>query len=88
MKTAYLTNDGEYTIFSYGDRAITFLTGKRLRRYISVKEWDNGYIVVECENKDSSLQEDYIDLIPVLKNLYFDTDRFLKNIEEVKLKYE
>ncbi len=87
MNTAYLSNYDEYTTFTYQDRIITFLTGKRLRRYLKVKEWKNGYLVVECENKDLSIEEDYIDLNPILANLYFDPDSFLKDIKEVQLDY-
>lgn len=88
MGLAYLSNHDDYTTFSYGDRTITFLTGKRLRRYTDIKEWDNGYIVVQCTNKDDSSEEDYIDLVPILKNLYFDPTVFLKDIEGVQLRYE
>jgi len=88
FRTAYLSNYDEYTTFSFGDRTITFLTGKRLRKYVSVKEWDNGYIVVECENKDDTLEEDYIDLVPILINLRFDPVMFLKNIDEVRVQYD
>ena len=47
---ALLSNKGEYTLFSYGDTTITFLTGKHLERYTAVKEWDNGYIVVMAKD--------------------------------------
>ncbi len=87
MNIAYLSNYDEYTTFTYKDRIITFLTGKRLKRYLKVKEWNNGYLVVECENKDLSVEEDYIDLLPILSNLYIDPDTFLKDIEEVQLDY-
>lgn len=30
----------------------------------------------------------YIDLVPILKNLYFDADEFLKPIKEVRIEYE
>ena len=88
MGIAYLSNYDDYTTFSYGDRTITFLTGKKLRRYTDIKEWDKGYMVVECENRDNTRNEDYIDLIPILRNLYFDPDLFLENIQEVQLRYE
>lgn len=52
LNTAFLSNKGEYTFFKFRDRVITFLTGKRLERYIKVLEWDNGYIVVLCKNKN------------------------------------
>jgi hypothetical protein len=37
-QTAYLSNRGEYTTFSVGDRTITFLTSKNLE----MKEKRNG----------------------------------------------
>ena len=45
-------------------------------------------MVVDCENNDSSVVEDYIDLFPILENLYMNPDLFLKNIEEVRLNYD
>lgn len=45
---ATLSIDGRFTRFSYGGRVFTFMHGKDLLRYVSVKEWDNGYLVVEC----------------------------------------
>lgn len=51
--TAYLRNDGEYSIFSFGNTKITFLTSKILERYINVKKWDNGYLVVTKKIKEN-----------------------------------
>ena len=34
------------------------------------------------------MEEDYIDLIPILINLRFDPVMFLKNIDEVKIQYD
>lgn len=83
---AIIGNSGEYTFFTYKDITITFLTGKNLEKYASVKEWDNGYIVVMCKNKNSSeLEEDYIDLLPILKNLKMDPEKFLNPIKEVRV---
>ena len=70
--TAYLYNDGEYSIFSFGNVKLKFLTSKNLEKYINVKEWDNGYLVVTKKNIGKSEQEDYIDLQPILENLYMD----------------
>ena len=33
-------------------------------------------------------EEDYIDLLPILKNLYYDVESFLKPIRKVEVKYE
>jgi hypothetical protein len=52
-----------------------------------VKEWDNGYLVVDAvysQNKDK-LVEDYIDLIPILKDLYIDPEHFLQPIKSVEV---
>lgn len=84
--TAYLSNDGEYSVFSFGDTKITFLTSKNLEKYINVKEWDNGYLVVTKKNKGKDIQEDYIDLLPILENLYMDPETFLKPIKNVEIK--
>ena len=44
---ALLSNQGDMTSFRYGKSNIRFRTPKRLKRYVDVKEWDNGYIVVQ-----------------------------------------
>ncbi len=85
--TAYLTNTGEYTSFIYGDRTITFLTSRNLEKYIRIIEWDRGYLVVESKNYEKEPEEDYIDLVPILKNLLLDPVTFLEPIKEVKIRY-
>ncbi len=86
--TAILSNDNAFTSFRYGDRNIRFMTSPRLERYTAVKEWDNGYMVVMAKYKDSDEEEEYIDLIPILKNLYIDPDVFLKDIKRVRISYD
>ena len=89
LNTAFLSNKGEYTFFKFRDRVITFLTGKRLERYIKVLKWDNGYIVVLCKNKnEDKLEEDYIDLLPILDNLYIESAEFLAPIKKVEVSYD
>ena len=85
-QTAYLSNRGEYTTFSVGDRTITFLTSKNLEKYIEVVEWDQGYLVVISKNKGKEQEEDYIDLVPILENLLIDPVSFLDPIKEVKIR--
>ena len=46
---ALLSNDGDMTSFRYGNSNIRFRTPKCLKRYVEVKEWDNGYIVVMAD---------------------------------------
>ena len=87
--TAVLSSKGEYTFFVFGDRRISFYTGKNLDRYTRIVEWDHGYLVVMCKTKSQPDQEveDYIDLLPILDNLYIDADQFLDPIEGVEVKY-
>lgn len=88
-KIAFLSSYGEYTTFSIGEKTITFFTGKNLERYTRVVEWDAGYLVVMCRTKSDPAmeQEDYIDLIPILENLYMNPTHFLKPVEEVQIRY-
>lgn len=84
---AYLSNDGEYTIFTYEDKTIKFLTSKNLERYMSVLEWDKGYLVVMSKNYGKEAEENYIDLVPILENLLIDAEKFLSPIKEVQIRY-
>ena len=84
---AVLSSSGEYTTFSFAGRTLTFLTSKDLERYLSVKEWDNGYLVVTAKYKSRPVEEEYIDLLPILRNLYMDSESFLSPIKGVKIHY-
>ena len=83
---AYLGNQGRYTFFSYGNKTIRFITSKKLEKYLSVSEWDNGYIVVQSKKFNEEPEEDYIDLIPILENLLIDPREYLKSVKEVRLR--
>ena len=84
---AYLSNDKKFTSFEYNGHNIRFRTSERLEYYTEVKEWDNGYIVVMAKYEGNTQpEEEYIDLIPILENLYFDIDEFLNAIKEVRIK--
>ena len=85
--TALLSNDNNFTSFEYNGHNIRFKTSPRLERYTEIKEWDHGYLVVMAKYEgNNEPEEEYIDLIPILENLYFDADEFLKPIENVKIK--
>ena len=73
---ATLSNEKNYTVFQFGNHVIRFAAPYSLERYTAVKEWDKGYLVVMAK---------YIDLVPILKNLYFDTDKFLTPIKGVEV---
>lgn len=87
ISQAILSNNGELTSFRYRDTNIRFRTSKRLKRYIEVKEWDKGYIVVIADYDGLGPTEEYIDLLPILKNLYINPKSFLEHIKSVKIDY-
>lgn len=87
METAYLSNEGSYTLFKFRDKTIKFLTSKNLEKYTSIVEWDKGYLVVMSKNYNQDECEDYIDLVPILRNLYMDVDECLRDIKGVEIKY-
>ena len=83
---ATLSNEKNYTVFQFGNHIIRFAAPYSLERYTAVKEWDKGYLVVMAKYKHNEKpEEEYIDLVPILKNLYFDTDKFLTPIKGVEV---
>ena len=86
---ATLSSNGDMTIFSFGPHVIRFRTSPHLERYTEIKEWDNGYIVCMAKYDNAAIpEEEYIDLIPILENLYFNPSRCLKSIERVRICYD
>ena len=86
---ATLSSSGDITIFKFGTHTIRFRTSPRLVKYTSVKEWDKGYLVVDALYSNiPHVEEEYIDLVPILNNLYFDAERELAPIKEVSIHYE
>lgn len=86
---AILSSNGNFTIFRFGKHTIRFRTSPRLERYTSVKEWDKGYLVVTAKYKTLPQdEEEYIDLVPILNNLYFDAKKELAPIQKVSIQYE
>lgn len=85
--TAILSNDKRFTSFEYKGKRIRFLAPKCLEKYLKVLEWDKGYLVVSALYNGKETEE-YIDLVPVLRNLCIDPDEFLMNIKEVTVGYD
>ncbi len=83
---ATLSNEKNYTVFQFNGHIIRFTAPYSLEYYTEVKEWDKGYLVVMAKYKQNKEpEEEYIDLVPILQNLYFDADKFLKPIKGVKI---
>ncbi|MDO4537219.1 MAG: hypothetical protein Q4B54_03575 [Coriobacteriales bacterium] len=88
MHTATLSNEGRYTLFQFGDVLLRFIAPMPLERYVEVSKWDRGYLVVMAKYTlyDEPIEE-YIDLVPVLENLYMNPDEFCAPIENVEVAY-
>lgn len=89
---AYLYNKGCYTYFNIGREVIKFVTSENLCRYVKVKEYDRGYIVVDAEYKnprtsERKIVEEYIDMEFIMTDLGVKAD-VLKQIGEVQIRQE
>lgn len=85
MAFATLSNSGRYTRFSYNGRTITFMHGKDLLKYLRVKEWKDGYLVVDCLGRVKGQYEDYIDMPYILERLYMNPQVFLHGMQGVTI---
>lgn len=88
QSVAFLSSHKNMTSFSFGNQTIRFRAPDKLIRYTAVKEWDKGYIVVMAKYADIGEVEEYIDLVPILQNLYIDKETFLNPIKTLKIKYD
>ena len=85
---AVLSSFDKYTTFSFGGTTLTFRTCDNLDRYTKVNLWDNGYLEVMAKYKNRSGEvEEYIDLDPILKNLFMNREAFPKPIKKEKIEY-
>ena len=82
---AVLSNQHNLTSFRCRNCNIRFRTPSILKRYTEIKEWNNGYIVVMADYEGIGITEEYIDLMPILRNLYIAPEKFLSNIQTVKI---
>lgn len=83
---AVLSNEGAYTLFSYGGCRLKFTAPYSLKRYVKVRKWDHGYIEVVTEY-NHGIEEEYIDLEPILENLFIRPSEFLRPIKRVEVRY-
>ena len=89
LNTAYLSNEGRYTIFRYGNIRLKFIGPYSLERYSKVVTWDDGYIVVMTKYKHNTEdEEEYIDLVSILNRLQMDKEECFKQIKKVEVRYD
>lgn len=81
---AILGNKGRYTSFSFGGKEVRFLSPSNLAGYRRVAKWDNGYIEAVADYGKGE-EEEYIDLIPILENLFIEPKEFLAPIDKVEV---
>jgi len=81
-----LSKCGEFSVFDYGQDRIRFRTPTRLVGYTRVKKWEDGYLEVGADYGKGE-EEEYIDLRPILDNLYYDADAFLSPIKKVEIRH-
>ena len=87
--TAYLSNEKDMIIFQYENKIIRFRGPYSLEWFTEVIEWDNGYLVVMAKyHHNEEVEEEYIDLLPILRKMHIDILNFLAPIKEVKLGYK
>jgi len=85
---AILSSAGGFTSFTFGNYHIRFKAPYSLERYTDVVRWDDGYLVVKAKYRhNDDVEEEYIDLKPILDNLYIDSVSFLKPIQTVSISY-
>ena len=85
---ALLSNAEGFTAFSFGGYNIRFRAPYSLERYVDVLKWDDGYLVVlDKYSHNAYPEEEYIDLKPILEELYIDPALFLKPIKNVRIAY-
>ena len=88
VREAFLSNDGGMTSFAVDDYVIRFRTSDNLVQYEDVTKWDDGYIeCIATYDNPRVTEEEYIDLVPILENLYFDAEEFLRGIGRVSVQY-
>ena len=83
---AFLSNKDGFTVFKYGNYVIRFKAPYSLEKYMEVKQWDDGYLVVMAKyHHNQEMEEEYIDLVPILEKLYIIPEILLKPIKEVRI---
>ena len=85
---AILSSSDGFTAFSFGGYHIRFRAPYSLERYVDVVTWDGEYLVVLAKYRhNAEPEEEYIDLKPILEDLFIDPVTFLKPIKNVRIAY-
>lgn len=86
LRFATLTAAAATTVFIFGDVSISFPAPYSLEKYTEILQWNQGYLVVMAKYQHNGVpEEEYIDLIPILRQRGIEPERFLAPIEEVRI---
>ena len=86
QNTATLGNSDGFTEFRFRDALIRFHALYSLEHYTRVNRWDAGYLVADAKySHNAGDEEEYIDLVPILKDLFIDSGAFLSPIKNVEV---
>lgn len=86
QNTATLGNSNGFTEFRFWGVLIRFRAPYSLEYYTRVKRWDAGYLVADAKySHNAGDEEEYIDLVPILEDLYIDSNAFLSPIKNVEV---
>ena len=56
---AYLSSQNDYIIFNYKGKTVRFKGPYSLQKIVKVKEWDEGYIVVDVKYANKKVKRTY-----------------------------
>lgn len=64
-RVATLSCSDGYSIFDTGSMVVRFRTSQKLKRYINVRHWDDGYLVVDAEacSSDSNSLANFLSIL-------------------------
>ena len=80
---AILECEGRYSRFSFRGWTLTFRHGKDLLRYLAVKDFASGILVLDCLGRVKGRYEDYVDLPHLLRELLMDPATALDGLSGV-----
>jgi len=89
--TAYLSSEGRYTIFEFNGMRLKIITSAALEHYDYITDLtpELGCISVMTKYKPfPELMEEYIDLVPTLREMLIDPEEFLKPLKKVEVRYD
>lgn len=84
--TAYLSNEGRYTIFEMPNMRLKIIAPKPLKKYTDIIRWNDGNLTVMAKySVYEEPIEEYIDIREAIDELGLNAEKYLDPIESVVL---